>query len=176
MKTRIRQLAFLKISSVAAALFLLVGCALGPRDGQFFSGGIRTPIRFNGAVRTPGALVLIKALNPQTNAWDGFANALASTTPADCDVAGDCWYAYSVDSLVPPTYWRDAGGNLLRAVVSANPQQGIDGTLVTFPVGAPTDQCMSDTYAKSGGLQTALICGRAFQATITTCKVTPCSQ
>jgi len=174
MNTRSRRLAFLKISSVAAALFLLVGCATSPRDGQFFPGGTGAPIRFSGFVRTPGALVLIKALNPRTNAWDGFASIPASTTQTDCDVAGQCWFAYSIDSRVPAVYWRDAGGNLLRAFVSANPQEGIDGTLATFPVGAATDQCLSDTYPKAGGVQTALTCGKAFQATITTCKVTPC--
>jgi hypothetical protein len=174
MNTRSRQLAFLKISSFAAVL-LLVGCAIGPRDGQFFPGGTNAPIRFNGFVRSPSALVLIKALNPRTNAWDTFTHTTASATETDCDVAGQCWYAYSVDNVVPLAYWRDAGGNLLRAIISTNPQQGLDGTLVTFPVGSQTDQCISDTYPKSGGVQTALSCGKTFQATITTCKVTPCS-
>lgn len=176
MRTHTKQSTLMKVAGIAAAL-LLGGCAIGPRDGQFFTGGTSTAINFGGFIRTPNTDVIISVQNIKSGAFESLTTARSGTEAADCDVAGQCWYQYSVSKAVPVRYWRDVGGNLLRAVVSsAAIQSDIDGTLVTFPTGSQTDQCISDTYSQFGGLQTALTCGRAFQATITTCKNTPCSQ
>ena len=161
---------------LAGACLLASACMLSPRNGQFFPNGPSTPIPFSGYVREPNLGILIQAVNVSTNQTETVAVATSASTAADCDVTGQCWYAFNTTKVLPSRYWRRLAGNALSATVSAKPVAPAPGNefIVTFDTGTAVNQCLEQTYNRFGGTQAALNCSSAMSAVIFTCRNAPC--
>ena len=155
-------------------LLVAAGCMGSPRDGEVFKGGKSAPIPFSGFIREPGKDIVIRARNPSTGRESIVGTAVSDAAPSDCDVMGQCWYAYRAERVVPSSLWASAGAFFQTEIRVAIVGSQLDSIAYALQSGAATNACIERVYGQQGGSLVPLSCPSSSRALIYACKNAPC--